>query len=182
MFDPSTKLVTILVGLPACGKSTYVQHAIGQINLDGVTFVASSDDVIERIAKESGKTYNEVFQESYSQAEAECRSGFHRALNEEVPRIIVDRTNMSAKSRTGWIQAAKSKGYTVSAVVFADPGTCSNHMEAVKEWSRRLASRPGKTIPHQIIDGMIKSFVMPTQEEGFDEIQRINTFEPPHEF
>jgi predicted kinase len=136
---------------------------------------------MDRIGKASGRTYNEVFQDNYSQANVECREGFLRALNKEVPWIIVDRTNLSVKSRTGWIQAAKSKGYKIAAVVFADPGTCSNHIEAVKEWSRRLASRPGKTIPHQIIDGMIRSFVMPTQAEGFDKILTINTFEPHHE-
>ena len=50
-------------------------------------------------------------------------------------------------------------GYRFDAVVFPNPDPA--------EWERRLNSRPGKTIPDNIIRNMVASFRMPTPEEGF---------------
>ena len=38
------------------------------------------------------------------------------------------------------------------------------------ELERRLASRPGKEIPADVIEQMIDGFEMPTEDEGFTEI------------
>jgi hypothetical protein len=37
----------------------------------------------------------------------------------------------------------------------------------------RLASREGKTIPPKIVEGMIRNYKKPTEEEGFDHIITI---------
>jgi hypothetical protein len=42
------------------------------------------------------------------------------------------------------------------------------------ELKQRLASRPGKEIPDAVVEGMLASFEMPTEEEGFDEIWYTN--------
>jgi hypothetical protein len=39
-----------------------------------------------------------------------------------------------------------------------------------EELERRLDSRPGKSIPWNVMQGMISGFKMPTLEEGFDEV------------
>jgi hypothetical protein len=39
-----------------------------------------------------------------------------------------------------------------------------------EDWQHRLASRPGKTIPANIVESMMDSFVMPTVEEGFERV------------
>jgi hypothetical protein len=51
------------------------------------------------------------------------------------------------------------------AVVFPTPD-----LAQLKE---RLANRPGKEIPWEVVQGMIDNFEMPTEEEGFKEIWRI---------
>jgi gluconate kinase len=38
------------------------------------------------------------------------------------------------------------------------------------ELKRRLASRPGKTIPRKVVKSMIHNFEQPSEEEGFTEI------------
>jgi hypothetical protein len=38
------------------------------------------------------------------------------------------------------------------------------------ELKRRLASRLGKVIPEVVVEGMLASFEMPTEEEGFAQI------------
>jgi gluconate kinase len=48
------------------------------------------------------------------------------------------------------------------AVVFRTPEP--------EEHSRRLASRPGKVIPDHVLQSMVSTFEIPTEEEGFDEI------------
>ena len=40
-----------------------------------------------------------------------------------------------------------------------------------EEHARRL-ERPGKSIPAEIVESMIKTFEMPTEQEGFKEIWR----------
>jgi hypothetical protein len=37
----------------------------------------------------------------------------------------------------------------------------------------RLASRPGKEIPWEVVQGMIDNFEMPSEDEGFKEIWRV---------
>jgi hypothetical protein len=39
------------------------------------------------------------------------------------------------------------------------------------EHARRLALRPGKTIPWNILNGMISTIEQPITDEGFDEIR-----------
>jgi gluconate kinase len=52
--------------------------------------------------------------------------------------------------------------YEHIAVVFKTPD-----LDVLKE---RLASRPGKEIPWEVVQGMIDNFEMPIEEEGFKEI------------
>jgi gluconate kinase len=57
------------------------------------------------------------------------------------------------------------RDYEHIAVVFATP--------EMTELKRRLASRPGKNIPSEVMVQMIKGFQMPTEDEGFIEIRRV---------
>ena len=57
-------------------------------------------------------------------------------------------------------------GYYKIAVVFETPPRT--------ELKQRLASRPGKEIPDAVVEGMLASFEMPTEQEGFDEIWYTN--------
>jgi hypothetical protein len=52
--------------------------------------------------------------------------------------------------------------YEHIAVVFRTPA-----IDILKE---RLAGRPGKEVPWEVVQGMIDNFEMPTEEEGFKEI------------
>jgi len=74
--------------------------------------------------------------------------------------VIWDQTNLTAKSR-----AAKLKmlpDYYKIAVVFKTPDA--------EEHARRLASRPGKSIPEGVLRSMAANLELPTEAEGFQEI------------
>ena len=64
---------------------------------------------------------------------------------------------------------AKEQGKTYSevfAVVFRTPD-----LTVLKE---RLANRPGKEVPWEVVQGMIDNWEQPTHEEGFKEIWYAN--------
>jgi gluconate kinase len=74
--------------------------------------------------------------------------------------IVWDQTSTTVKSRIRKFNMLPDHEHI--AVVFKTPDA--------DELARRLASRPGKVIPENVIQDMIAGFEMPTEEEGFREI------------
>lgn len=158
------KKIYVLVGPPGVGKSTWVEK-----EFQGECTIIGSDAILEAIAAEEGKTYNEVFEKYIKVADKMMWQEFDSVVSNNCYPIVIDRTNMSIKSRSKIFERLKNfhrgHGYTIEAVVFAIPEK--------KEWDRRLASRPGKTIPDFVIKNMVTSFQMPTVQEGFNTINPI---------
>ena len=77
--------------------------------------------------------------------------------------VIWDQTSVTVVSRRKKFRMLPD--YQHIAVVFRTP-------EPV-ELAGRLASRPGKIIPEEIVQDMINRFEMPTLEEGFQEIWHV---------
>lgn len=160
--------LTLLCGLPACGKSTWRNKNVTENDV-----VISSDDLIEEEAKKLGKTYDEVFQENIKWADKAAKIHFEMAIRKG-EEIIVDRTNLTPKVRKYWIELAKSYGYTVKVIWFEAPDT----VEEIKEWERRLLSREGKQIPANILVSMIANKRTPTlEEENVDSISYYDSFD-----
>jgi len=143
----------MLIGIPASGKTTWTRDYHPSIGY------ASTDKYIEQVAAEKGLSYNDVFKDTITEAtsrmldevEEYVRNGTH---------FVWDQTNMSKKSRAKKLKMLT--GYSVVAVVFNVPEE--------KELAKRLASRPGKTIPQYVLDSMIKSYEAPSLDEGFTKI------------
>jgi gluconate kinase len=74
--------------------------------------------------------------------------------------VIWDQTSTTLASRRRKFNALPN--YEHIAVVFKTPDA--------DELARRLASRPGKNIPDDVMRSMIDGFDMPTEDEGFKEI------------
>jgi predicted kinase len=159
------KNLTILVGLPGCGKSTWRDRMTGPD-----TVVCSTDDLIEQYAASVGKTYSEVFRDVIDAAEKTFKYRFKAAIKAGKD-IIVDRTNLTAKSRRDYIDAGLMNGYDVGAVVLARPETDADH----DEWNERL-NRPGKVIPKEVLADMFARFEQPSFVEGFVSIANIDNF------
>jgi len=144
-----------LIGIPGSGKSTW---ATSQEWFPTCEYI-STDKFVEAFARETGRTYSEVF--------AEIMPTAVRLMAEEVVAardaskdIIWDQTSTTIASRTRKFNMLPD--YEHIAVVFETPNRI--------ELKQRLASRPGKEIPEVVIEGMLASFEMPTEEEGFKEI------------
>lgn len=146
---------TMLVGVPGSGKSTWIQEYMPMAN------VMSTDIVIENVARSYGMTYNEGFKELISFAERVMWRHITLAHMRQEDYVI-DRTNLSAKSRKKFIDKLKLHGYDIECVVF--------HTPEPEEWKRRLDSRPGKNIPQEALDRMVDSYEIPLMSEGFTSI------------
>lgn len=144
-----------LVGVPASGKSTWVEEQDWALTCARV----STDKWVEIYAKEVGKTYSEVFVDFMPTA-VELMAKEVVAAREISRDIIWDQTSTTVKSRAK--KFAMLPNYEHIAVVFKTP----EH----KELMCRLMSRPGKEIPDHVVASMIASFETPTEEEGFKEI------------
>lgn len=145
----------VLVGVPGSGKSTWVAN---QTWAKDCVYV-STDGYVEKFARRMGKTYSEVFDEVMPRAVNLMTRAVIRA-REQGKDIIWDQTSVNVKSRKRKFNMLPD--YYAIAVVFKTPEK--------EELDRRLASRPGKTIPDHVVKSMSASFQMPTEDEGFKEI------------
>ena len=147
-----------LVGVPCSGKSTWASNQYWTATCAYV----STDKWIEIFAKELGSTYTNIFQ-SWMPIAVDSMTK-EVVLARDMGRDIVwDQTSTTVKSRAK--KFAMLPDYEHIAVVFETPQT--------SELIKRLASRPGKEIPWDVVSGMINSFEMPTLEEGFTEIWKV---------
>lgn len=145
----------VLIGVPGSGKSTW---ANSQEWTKDCAYI-STDGYVERFAQRLGVTYNDVFETVMPRAIRLMTRAVHRARRKGKD-ILWDQTSTTVKSRKNKFRMLPD--YYAIAVVFRTP-------EAA-EWERRLASRPGKSIPKFVLDNMVKNWQEPTEEEGFKEI------------
>lgn len=144
-----------LVGVPASGKTTWIDSQDWALTCARV----STDKWVEIYAKEVGRTYSEVFNDFMPTA-VDLMAKEVVAAREMNRDIIWDQTSTTVKSRARKFNMLPD--YEHIAVVFETPSRI--------ELKKRLDSRPGKEIPEAVIEGMIASFEMPTEEEGFKQI------------
>ena len=144
-----------LVGIPGSGKSTWIK------NQDWATdcSIASTDMWVEMEAERQGKTYSEIFDE-YMPHAVRLMANHVELARDKGMDIIWDQTSTTLAARRRKFNMLKD--YTHIAVVFKTPER--------EELTRRLNSRPGKTIPDHVVNSMIEGFIVPTIEEGFTEI------------
>lgn len=152
--------IYILVGFPGIGKSTWVNKFMEE-NTNFV--VVSSDDILQNICEEHGVSYNEGFSKYIDDADRLYKEKLKNMLAEK-RNIIVDRTNLSIKSRQKILNMVP-EGYTKNVVMF-------NISE--EEHSKRLKERAEKTISNQVLQTMKNSYVEPSFNEKIDAIITID--------
>jgi predicted kinase len=147
-----------LIGVPGSGKSTWVKNQIWALGLT----VVSTDNFVEAYANQQGRTYSEVFKD-YMPTAIDLMIQQVAFARQHGHTVIWDQTSTTSASRRKKFRMLPD--YQHIAVVFKTPDP--------EELSRRLASRPGKIIPEEIVQDMIDRFEMPTLAEGFAEIWHV---------
>lgn len=150
----STPEVIFLVGIPTSGKSTFSNQ---QKYKDYVR--VSSDDILQEIAKERQQSYNTVFKGNIRFAQIAMMKVLRKAV-EENKSLIWDQTNLTRKQRREKLKHIPAH-YKKTAVYF---------VVDLKTALQRNTQRPGKVIPPEVLERMIKEYELPVLGEGFDEI------------
>ncbi len=147
-----------LIGVPGSGKSTWIKDQDWAKDCA----IVSTDMWVELEAERVGKTYSEVFDE-YMPKAVQLMANHVELARDKGMNIIWDQTSTTVKSRQRKFNMLPD--YEHIAVVFKTPEE--------GELTRRLNSRPGKSIPDFVVRGMIDNFEIPTLDEGFVEIQFV---------
>jgi predicted kinase len=151
--------ISILVGLPGSGKSTYVQTYLKE---HPETVIASSDDLIQAYADFHSQTYSWAYPLYVREADRLFKNELSKALAEGKD-IIVDRTNMTIKSRNRILANVPKKYHKIAVIFSVDE----------EELKKRLMHRDmsiGKHIPDNVINDMKRNYQEPALSEGFDEL------------
>ena len=149
----------MLAGVPTSGKTTYVKNLKSMKYWENAV-ILSTDNYIEKIAKEYNKTYNEVFADAIPDATRELELQLNIA-KDKGEDIIFDQTNLSKKTRKKKLSKIPSH-YRKTAVYF---------QLSLWEALDRNKHREGKFIPESVLKQMYSRFEIPTYDEGFDYVE-----------
>ena len=147
-----------MIGVPGSGKSTWIRNQIWALGLT----VVSTDTFVEDYARAQGQTYNQVFRD-YMPRAVDLMAAQVVFAREHGHSVIWDQTSTTVASRRKKFHMLPD--YEHIAVVFGTPEPA--------ELARRLAGRPGKTIPDHVMLSMLQNLKEPTLEEGFQEIWHV---------
>ena len=146
----------MLVGVPTAGKSTFSSNPKYSKYIR-----VSSDDILQEVAKERQQSYNTVFKGNIRFAQIAMMKVLRKAI-EDGKSIIWDQTSLTRKQRREKLKHIPPH-YKKTAVYF---------IVDLKTALQRNTQRPGKVIPPEILERMIKEYELPVLGEGFDEIIR----------
>lgn len=161
-----TEVVTILVGPPCVGKSTYLKS----IDYD---FVISSDDVVDLLSSQAGIQYHEFFK---LPMRAKIRNQHNKIFQQLIvesknfTHVVWDLTNLTKKARKAIFKHYPS--VTFNAVVFDFLG----NEKTILERNQLRFKQQGKLIDERVIKSMLSSYEPVELKEGFDNIKIIEFY------
>jgi len=147
----TSPLLFMLSGIPTSGKSTYIRGLLRDFP-DAV--VISTDDYIEAAAKETGKTYNEVFDDNIKAANTNLNDKVNSAIKAR-KTIIWDQTNLTCNARRKKLSRFP-KSYIKALIYF------NIDLDTALE---RNTNRPGKVIPPALLRDMHDNYELPTDAD-----------------
>lgn len=199
------KKIFVLIGPPSVGKSTWIKNTFAEkpyiINRDNIVeniakqmgltyddmFAAPSPnanigDVNPRygtvIQSPSYMNWQPLSYDNILKANTTIGNILKDRINQATQQhrdIVVDMTNMSAKSRQNALNAIKGKEseYEKIAVIFPFHGSEDIIKRINKKRAEEIKAQGGsKTIPDVAFDRMFSTFEDVTAEEGFDQVIR----------
>ena len=154
--------LTVLIGLPGAGKSTYAKEYIEKQVCSGNVFweYCSSDRTRRKLYGDEniqGKP-DTVFNTLHRDVETHLKRGTN---------VVYDATNVSRKNRKQIILLGKKYNCIVKGIVVWAPVDVCIERDSLRE----------RTVGKAVIMKMLKRFEVPYFDEGFDRIEVHNTIE-----
>jgi len=143
--EPKQRIV-VMVGLPGCGKSTYLERlGVTPLSSDAVRLLLADDATNQTI-------HARVFQT--------LRYLLRHRLAIGRPVTYVDATHLTPEERRPYVQIARWYGCEIEAIYFDVP------LEICQERNRRR----NRIVPEDAMRMMAAKLVPPSAEEGFARI------------
>ena len=141
--------IVVLVGLPGCGKTTYLeQMGVHGLSSDAVRKLLVDDETDQSI-------HDRVFQT--------IRYLLRHRIELRRPVTYIDATNLTPEERSPYIGIGKSYGCQLEAVYFEVP----------LEVCRERNARRRRVVPEDVMEKMAAKLVPPTASEGFDRVTAV---------
>lgn len=157
------KKLLMLVGIAGSGKSTWAKRYMKNQERQGKNIAkVSRDEIRFSLVKE-----NEEYFAKETQVFNTYIENIRKYLEDNITEIIVaDATHISVNARKKVLKKLNLSNVTVEAVVFETP---------IPRCIEQNEQRKGREyVPRIAIYNMRKHFTIPTYEEGFNKIIRIN--------
>lgn len=145
----------ILSGLPASGKTTYMDYLRKESD-----FVVVSPDTIRY------EIFNTQFDKTVEPMVWFTANAMAKLILFQGFNVVIDATNTTVYRRKGWIELAKEMGAETNSVYFNVP------LEEVLKRNRERD--PDEIVPDEAIERMDREFEIPTKDEGFDFMGEID--------
>ncbi len=149
MSPPDPQRVVVLVGLPGCGKSTW---------LEDQDITALSSDEIRRWLTDDATN-----QSIHGMVFATIRQLLRRRLTLGRPVTYIDATSLTPRERRAYIKTAHLFGAEAEAVFFDVPAAVCQQRNAARH----------RIVPPEVIERMAAKLVPPSLAEGFARIRVI---------
>lgn len=156
----------VLVGPQGVGKSYWVASNI----ID--PYIISYDNAVKAVAAANDVRYSDIAAGKSPQFRKDIEQAERQQVTNAVASgkdIVVDKTNMSAKSRRNAFKSIRGNesDFDKIAVVFDFRGMEQDVLRSVE---MRAAVEGDKYIPPADVINTMNRFEMPTYDEGFDDI------------
>jgi predicted kinase len=156
----NTTVVTILIGPPCVGKTSYLKT----IDYD---FVISSDDIVELLTSRAGKNYHDFFKyPSNSPIRKEHNEIFKQLIIESksFAHVVWDLTNLTKKARKRIFNHYHQPNF--NAVFFDFLG----NEKLILERNKLRFKQQDKYVDESVIKSMFLSYEPIDVKEGFSEV------------
>jgi len=159
-----TKIVTVLIGPPCCGKTSYLKTI-------AYDFVISSDDIVEILCQRAGIKYHQFFKyPANSDLKTHHNTIFKQLIKESnnFERVVWDLTNLTKRARKALFKHYPQASF--NAVVFDFVGSES----LIFKRNQRRFKQQGKYVDETIITKMLLSYQPVSTDEGFSNVTVVS--------